>query len=109
MKQAGRGRPFQKGVSGNAGGKPRYSEISKAIRHILTLSVSEKFVPKTLAEKIAKQQIELAMTKGGLRSAEFIVSRAEGLPTATVRTSVDLTDAKMVIDILRPPSEGVTV
>lgn len=99
-------KPFPKGVSGNPGGRPKYKAISEAIRHILTLDDIESFVPSTVAEKLALTRIRQAMLKGGLYEAEYVTDRAEGKAVATVRSTVNLSDAEFVFDILRPDAAG---
>jgi len=99
-------KPFPKGVSGNPGGRPKYKAISEAIRHILTLDDIESFVPSTVAEKLALTRIRQAMLKGGLYEAEYVTDRAEGKAVATVRSTVNLSDAEFVFDILSPDAAG---
>lgn len=98
---------FEKGKSGNPGGRPKYGEISKAIRHILDLP-SEKlarFVPDTMAEKIAMARINEAAKRSGLFDAQFVADRAEGKATATIISDVNLNDASFVVDLLKPPAD----
>lgn len=104
-KQKPRGKPFQKGVSGNPGGRPRYSEISQAMRHLLTLSLEElkNYAPEKVAEKIAIKQIREAMA-GEFDSVNFVTNRAEGLPTARIFGSLNLSDTTLEISILEPPT-----
>lgn len=96
-------KPFVKGQSGNPGGRPRYGEISKAIRFILDLPDIRNFVPQSVAEVIALGQIVDAI-KRNRGSVEFVANRAEGTPTATIKSSVDLTGSQTIIDIIKPPS-----
>lgn len=96
-------KPYKKGESGNPGGRPKSAEISKAIRLILSLNDREKFVPSTWAEKIAYAQIKQAVKNRA--SAEYVTDRAEGKAVATHISSVDLTGAKTIIDLLTPPAE----
>lgn len=101
------GRRFQKGQSGNPGGRPKYKEISHAIRHILTLDDDQlaNYKPDTVAERLALVRIQQAIKKGGLFDAQYITDRAEGKATATVKSQIDLQGAHVVVDILKPPSE----
>lgn len=100
-----RGKPFPKNVSGNPGGRPKHAGISAAIRHILDLSKeeAEKYTPDTYAEKIALGMIQKAVKKDK-PAAEFVANRAEGQPTATVRT-LDISDTGLAIDILKPAGQ----
>lgn len=102
MKQAGKGKPFPKGVVQNPGGRTKYGEISKAIRYILDLPDMTKFKPGKVAELIALGQIQEAIKKNR-GSAEFVANRAEGMPTATVKSSIDLTNSQVIVDILKNP------
>lgn len=96
---------FEPGGSGNPGGRPKYSAISEAIRYILELESIENFVPKTTAEHIALVRVKQAMLKGGLKDADFIADRAEGKALQTVRQSLTLDGAQMVLDITKQPEK----
>jgi len=98
-------KPFPKGVSGNPGGRPRYGKISEATRYILDNDLKNTYEPQTYAEKIALEQIKKAV-KGEKGSAEFVSNRAEGMPTATVKSSVDLTGTNVIVDLLKPPDKA---
>lgn len=101
-------KPWKKGIpSPNPGGRPKFAAISEAMRHILTLDAEARknFVPDTLAEKIAMTRVEQSVLKSGLFEAQFVADRTEGKALATVRSSVDLTGAKVVIDIMNPTEE----
>ncbi len=102
------GKDFKKGQSGNPGGRPKYKEISHAIRHILTLSEKEfaEYEPGTIAERLAYIRIKQAVLKGGLFEAQFIADRAEGKAVATVKATYNLDDTRLVVDILNPPDES---
>jgi hypothetical protein len=80
---------FQPGQSGNAGGRPRSAEVSKASRAWLAEKVTatelranqlpNELLGCTHAEVIAYVQGQDAM-RGNLGSAEFVTDRAEGKP-----------------------------
>ena len=104
-KKKPRGKPFPKGVVQNPGGRPRHGEISKATRFILDNNLKDTYEPQTWAAKIAYEQIKKA-GKGEKGSAEFVSNRAEGMPTATVKSSVDLTGTNVIVDLLKPPDKA---
>lgn len=100
-----RAKPFKPGQSGNPGGRTKSAEVSKAIRYILTLADIDSFVPETVAERLALVRIKQSLLKTGRADAEFVVDRAEGKPTATVKSIIDLTGTRTEINILEPPTE----
>ena len=99
------GRRFVKGQSGNPGGRPKYAEISKAVRFILEQENLSDFKPKTVAEQIALIQIQESIKKNR-GATDFVANRAEGMPTATVKSSVDLTGTNVIVDLLKPPDKA---
>lgn len=100
-------KPFPKGVSGNPGGLPKFVGISEAIRNLLALTPVEleNYNPQTIAEKVALARVKQAMLKGGLKDADFIADRAEGKAVQTVKQSLTLDDAQMVLDITKQPEK----
>ena len=71
-------KPFEKGVSGNPGGRPNWSIISKEIR--LVLNDPDK------AMKLVEKVYDLALD-GNMRAVEFLADRAEGKVTQRVEIS----------------------
>lgn len=73
----GKGRPFPPGVSGNPGGRPKFSDISDALRRQLR-EPHGKRAPKakTRAERIAFSMIRRAEKKS--KELEVLLDRAEG-------------------------------
>jgi hypothetical protein len=77
------GRPFQKGKSGNPGGRPKRTPLADACREVLTLPVLGDPEGRTYAEKIAATLAEKA-AKGDIRAAGELADRAEGKPRQSV-------------------------
>jgi hypothetical protein len=90
---------FQKGVSGNPGGRPRSAKYSEALRQLLTMDPTETIPVRTNAEKLAKQVFQLATTgKKKLGAICEIGDRAEGRPATTV--AVNGSDGDPVVQLI---------
>ena len=61
-------KPFEKGVSGNAGGRPKWKQITEILKSEKNQERLEKMIDKVFA---------LAL-KGNMRAVEFIADRLEG-------------------------------
>jgi len=73
------GKPYRwnKGQSGNPGGRPRMAPLSHACRELLAAPVPSDPEGRTYAEAIAKSLAEKALA-GDIRAAQEIADRAEG-------------------------------
>jgi hypothetical protein len=107
-KRKPRGRPFTKGntaglafrypkgVSGNPGGCPRYSEVSKAARALLALPIPGDPEKRLFAEGIAETLAWQALA-GDRGAASELVDRAEGKP----RQAVELEQRDPLAELLQ--------
>jgi Family of unknown function (DUF5681) len=75
-KSRGQGRPFQKGVSGNPGGRPKGDATVKELARAHTLEAIETLVAMLEAES----------ERTRVAAAEALLSRGWGTPTAHVET-----------------------
>ena len=80
------GRPFQKGQSGNPGGRPKTAPLSHACRNLLVSNVPDDPQGRTFAEAIAQTLAEKAVA-GDIRSAQELADRAEGRSRQSVEIS----------------------
>ncbi len=71
--------PFQKGQSGNPGGKPKQKDWAAALR----ISVSETKGDKTKLRHIAEKVVELAI-EGEMAAVKEIGDRLDGKPAQSV-------------------------
>lgn len=72
------GRPWQKGQSGNPGGRPRgLPKISSALHRLLMTGPEEVYEPKNKADVLALQLYDSA-TKGDTYACREILDRTEG-------------------------------
>lgn len=77
---------WRKGQSGNPGGRPKYAELSRACRGILSEPVPGNDDDLTYAEAIALRLATAALA-GSVAAAQELADRAEG----RARQSLDLT------------------
>ena len=86
------GKPYRwnKGQSGNPGGRPRMAPLSHACRELLAAPVPSDPEGRTYAEAIAKSLAEKALA-GDIRAAQEIADRAEG----KARQSIEIQSAEM--------------
>jgi hypothetical protein len=75
-KSRGRGRPFEKGVSGNPGGRPKSDATVKELARAHTVEAIETLVAMLRAES----------ERTRVAAAEALLSRGWGTPTAHVET-----------------------
>ncbi len=72
----GPGRPWEKGQSGNAGGRPKKD---RALTAALDAELDKKIGRKTKRELVAAKVLELALG-GDMTAVKFVADRTEGLP-----------------------------
>jgi hypothetical protein len=72
----GPGRPFPKGQSGNAGGRPKKD---RALTAALDAELDKKIGRKTKRELVAVKVLSLAL-EGDMTAVKFLADRTEGLP-----------------------------
>ena len=75
-RRRGRGRPFQRGVSGNPGGRPKCDATVKELARAHTVDAIETLVAMLGAES----------ERTRVAAAEALLSRGWGTPTAHVET-----------------------
>jgi hypothetical protein len=75
-KPRGRGRPFQKGLSGNPGGRPKGDTTVKELARAHTIEAIETLVAMLKAES----------ERTRVATAEALLSRGWGTPTAHIET-----------------------
>ena len=75
-KPRGRGRPFEKGVSGNPGGRPKGDATVKELARAHTVEAIETLVAMLEAES----------ERTRVAAAEALLSRGWGTPTAHIET-----------------------
>lgn len=86
------GRPFQKGVSGNPGGKPKLPEDIVALARSASPAILQRLIDFATGKRDCEPQVQI-------RAAEAVLNRAWGTP----RQSVDVT-AEGVTFVMRLPS-----
>lgn len=75
-RKRGLGRPFEKGQSGNAGGRPKKD---RALTAALEAELDKKIGRKTKRELVAVKVLSLALD-GDMTAVKFVADRTEGLP-----------------------------
>jgi hypothetical protein len=96
-KGRGLGRPFQKGQSGNPGGRPKGRTISKALRDLLDKAKLEGHsVPKGqhVVDLVARIVLQGALA-GDIRFLELLADRTEGKPVPPIEH-----DGQLVIRVI---------
>lgn len=76
-------RPWPRGTSGNAGGRPKKTPLTDACREVLAQAIPGDPEGRTYAQKIAAMLAEKA-TEGDIRAAQELADRAEGRARQTV-------------------------
>jgi hypothetical protein len=103
-------RPFLKGRSGNPGGLPKgQPKIGPALVRFLAMPprIFRNFKPRSVAEELAKNMIELAMSDRAsvaLRACKEVFDRVEGKPGTA--TYLHHADGEITIEYVkdwRPP------
>jgi len=86
------GKPYRwnRGQSGNPGGRPKMALLSHACRELLAALVPEDPEGRTYAESIAKTLAQKALA-GDIRAAQEIADRAEG----KARRSIEIQNATL--------------
>jgi hypothetical protein len=82
---------FQKGVSGNPGGRPKSSMLSEAYRAVLSHDNKKPFKPQTNAEAIA-EAIAKEARKGKVNAASEVADRVEGKPRQAYEVKLSIMD-----------------
>jgi hypothetical protein len=117
-----RGKPFEKGnkignrfkagISGNPGGRPKFTKISEAARAALALDPNEKVQPRTNAEAAVIAAITQAK-RGNIGALTAIADRCEGRPTTSlsiegeVDPMTELMKGIKELHLLYGPPEGM--
>lgn len=91
---------YPKGVSGNPGGRPRFSEVSKAARAVLASPIPGDPENRLFAEGIA-QTLAWQALAGDRGAASELVDRAEGRP----RVSVEMTQGDPIAELIATMQE----
>jgi len=76
-------KPWQRGQSGNPGGRPKSAPLSRACRDLLARPMADDPEGRTYAEVIAETLAEKALA-GDIRAAQEIADRAEGRPRQSI-------------------------
>ncbi|HEV2615957.1 MAG TPA: DUF5681 domain-containing protein [Candidatus Acidoferrales bacterium] len=80
------GRRFEKGVSGNPGGRPKTRSLSVACRELLETVVPGDPHGLTYSQKIARRLAKSAL-RGSVSAAQELADRSEGRPHQAVQFS----------------------
>jgi hypothetical protein len=74
-------RPFQPGVSGNPGGRPKKSPVTDEMRELLSKKVPGDKEGRTYATIVALRLVNQAITgKGNVNAIRELLDRVEGKP-----------------------------
>ncbi|MGH9727517.1 MAG: DUF5681 domain-containing protein [Candidatus Acidiferrales bacterium] len=91
------GRRFQKGVSGNPGGRPRSAVLSKAVREKLAEVVPGE--DGTYAEKIADALVRKA-ARGDAECFRALADRSEGKPSQSVEVTTSTSNIESLFVLM---------